>query len=84
MRLNAGWMIMTSLIRQVDEVYESLPLEQKDAFFEMVVYNVKGTALQNRRILNAQKSIAYGAQKREAVQPVMRQKPRKRKMKSTG
>jgi hypothetical protein len=55
------------LIRQADEVYESLPLEQKDAFFEMVLYNVKGTALQNRRILNAQKSHAYGAQNRESA-----------------
>jgi hypothetical protein len=55
------------LISQVDEVYESLPLEQKDAFFEMVVYNVKGTALQNKKILNAQKSIAYGEQKRSSA-----------------
>jgi hypothetical protein len=55
------------LVRQVDQVYESLPLEQKDAFFETVVYNVKGTALQNKRILNAQKSNAYGVQNRESA-----------------
>ncbi len=56
-----------SLIRQVDEIYESLPREQKDAFFETVVYNVKGSALQNRKILNAQKSIVYGAQRRSSA-----------------
>jgi hypothetical protein len=55
------------LVQQVDEVYGSLPHERKDAFFEMVVYNVKATALQNRKILNAQKSIAYGEQKRSSA-----------------
>jgi len=55
------------LIGQVDEIYGSLPVEQKDAFFETVVYNVKGTALQNIKVLNAQKSIAYGEQKRSSA-----------------
>lgn len=55
------------LINQVDEVYRSLPIEQKDAFFETVVYNVKGTALQNIKVLNAQKSIVYGEQKRSSA-----------------
>ena len=56
-----------ALIKRVDQVYDSLPLEKKDAFFEMVVYNVKGTALQNIKVLNAQKSIAYGEQKRSSA-----------------
>jgi hypothetical protein len=56
-----------TLIKKVDRVYDSLPPEKKDAFFEMVVYNVKGTALQNIKVLNAQKSIAYGAQKRSSA-----------------
>ena len=56
-----------SLINQVDKIYESLPIEQKDAFFEMVVYNVKGTALHNIKVLNAQKSNVYGAQKRSSA-----------------
>jgi len=55
------------LIKEVDEVYESLPLELKDAFFQMVVYNVKATALQNKKIIYAQKSIAYGEQKRASA-----------------
>ena len=56
-----------TLIKKVDRVYDSLPPEKKDAFFEMVVYNVKGTALQNIKVLNAQKSIAYGEQKRSSA-----------------
>ena len=56
-----------SLINQVDVIYESLPVESKDAFFEMVVYNVKGTALHNIKVLNAQKSNTYGAQKRSSA-----------------
>ncbi len=56
-----------SLINQVDKIYESLSVESKDAFFETVVYNVKGTALQNIKVLNAQKSHTYGAQKRSSA-----------------
>ena len=56
-----------ALIKQVDKIYNSLPLEYKDAFFEMVVYNVKGAALHNMKILYAQKSIAYGGQKRASA-----------------
>ena len=56
-----------SLINQADEIYESVPIESKDAFFETVVYNVKGTALQNIKVLNAQKSNAYGIQKRSSA-----------------
>ncbi|HCC71802.1 MAG TPA: hypothetical protein DEQ09_11730 [Bacteroidales bacterium] len=53
-----------TLIKGVDKIYISLPEEYKDTFFQTVVYNVKGTALQNIKILCAQKSIAYGKQKR--------------------
>jgi hypothetical protein len=55
------------LIEQVDSVYHTLPMDMKDAFFQMVVYNVKGTALQNLKILNAQKSHVYGKQKRSSA-----------------
>jgi hypothetical protein len=56
-----------ALINQVDKIYHSLPKEYKDAFFETVVYNVKGAALHNMKILYAQKSIAYGEQKRASA-----------------
>ncbi len=56
-----------SLINEVDGIYNSLPAESRDAFFEMVVYNVKGTALQNIKVLNAQKSNTYGEQNRSSA-----------------
>ena len=56
-----------ALIIQVDKIYNSLPKEYKDAFFQTVVYNVKGAALHNMKILYAQKSIAYGEQKRASA-----------------
>lgn len=56
-----------TLINKVDKIYYSLPKEYKDAFFETVVYNVKGAALHNMKILYAQKSIAYGKQKRASA-----------------
>jgi len=43
----------TDLINRLVGVYQSLPVEMKDAFFQTVVYNVKGTALQNLKVLNA-------------------------------
>ena len=55
------------LITRVDRVYEQLPDCMKDAFFQTVVYNIKGTALQNLKVLNAQKSHRYGQQKRASA-----------------
>jgi hypothetical protein len=55
------------LIDRVDSVYHALPVETKDAFFQTVVYNVKGTALQNLKVLYGQKSHAYGRQKRSSA-----------------
>ncbi len=57
----------SNLIDRVDQVYHSLPVEMKDAFFQTVVYNVKGTALQNLKVLNAQKSHSYGKQRRASA-----------------
>jgi hypothetical protein len=55
------------LIRQVDELYGRLPLELKDAFFQMVLYNVKCAALHNKKVIYAQKSGAYGSEKRASA-----------------
>jgi hypothetical protein len=57
----------SDLIRRVDETYGSLPVQLKDAFFQMVVYNVKGAALHNLKVLYAQKSHAYGREKRASA-----------------
>jgi hypothetical protein len=55
------------LIEQVDEIYEELPLQYKDAFFQMVAYNVKGAAFHNLKVLYAQKSNIYGNEKRASA-----------------
>jgi len=55
------------LIRQVDELYGKLPVELKDSFFQMVLYNVKCAALHNKKVIYAQKSGAYGAGKRASA-----------------
>jgi len=55
------------LINKTDEIYKSLPEEMKDAFFQMVVYNVKGAGLQNKKVLYAQKSNTYGKQNRASA-----------------
>jgi hypothetical protein len=62
-RIDAYEEIMT----RVEEIYEALPDTHKDAFFQMVVYNVKGAALHNQKVLYAQKSEAYGKQKRASA-----------------
>lgn len=55
------------LIKETDAVYKSLPDSMKDAFFQMVVYNVKGAGLQNKKAIYAQKSMAYGLQGRSSA-----------------
>lgn len=55
------------LIKQTDELYNLLPLEHKDAFFQMVLYNVKCAALHNKKVIYAQKSNTYGAEKRASA-----------------
>jgi hypothetical protein len=55
------------LMRQTDDVYAQLPTELKDAFFEMVVYNVKCAGLHNKKVLYAYKSKAYGKEKRASA-----------------
>ena len=55
------------LIKEVDDLYAILPREKKDAFFEMVLYNVKCAGLQNKKVIYAQKSNAYGAERRSGA-----------------
>ena len=55
------------LVKKTDEIYKSLPEEMKDAFFQMVVYNVKGAGLHNKKVLYAQKSHSYGLQNRASA-----------------
>ena len=55
------------LIKDTDAVYASLPVEKKDAFFQMVAYNVKGAALHNKKVIYAHKSQVYGQQERASA-----------------
>jgi len=55
------------LIAATDAVYASLPVEKKDAFFQMVAYNVKGAALHNKKVIYAHKSQVYGQQERASA-----------------
>ncbi|HVT86822.1 MAG TPA: glycosyl hydrolase 115 family protein [Chitinophagaceae bacterium] len=56
-----------SLMKEAKELYDSLPLDEKDAFYEMVLYNVFCAALQNKKIIYAQKSREYGIEKRSSA-----------------
>lgn len=49
------------------DMMERLPREKKDAFFQLVYYPVKGSALMNRKMLLAQKSRIYARQGRAAT-----------------
>ncbi len=55
------------LAAQVDAVYEQLPTELKDAFFELVAYDVQCAAYHNQKVIYAQKSNAYGQQNRASA-----------------
>jgi len=56
-----------ALIKETDALYDALPVERKDAFFQMVAYNVKGAALHNRKVIYAQKAHVYGEQNRASA-----------------
>jgi hypothetical protein len=55
------------LIKETDEIYDLLPVEMKDSFFQMVSYNVKSAGLQNKKAIYAQKSHTYGQQNRASA-----------------
>lgn len=53
-----------SLDDKAAAIYESLSDACKDAFYELVLYPIRGASLMNQKILYAQKSIQYAAQGR--------------------
>ncbi len=55
------------LIKQVEALYDSLPVERKDSFYQTVLYNVKCAALHNMKVIYAQKSAVYGAEGRASA-----------------
>ncbi len=52
------------LEEKADAIYQSLSDVYKDAFYELVLYPVRGASLMNQKILYAQKSIRYASQGR--------------------
>ena len=55
------------LMKETDKIYDLLPDEMKDSFFQMVAYNVKCAGLHNKKVIYAQKSHAYGQQNRASA-----------------
>jgi hypothetical protein len=52
------------LERRASEIYEELPPEKKDSYFQMVLYQVRGASMMNKKILYAHRSRAYAGQGR--------------------
>jgi hypothetical protein len=56
-----------ALARRAQAVYDQLPRDRKDAFFELVLYPVQCAALMNEKIICADKSMHYAAQGRASA-----------------
>lgn len=52
---------------RADRLYELMPTNRKDAFFQLVAYPVRGAALANRRFFMMEKSALYAAQGRASA-----------------
>ena len=62
-RLDAYQQLMTN----ADRLYEAMPAKLKDAFYELVAYPVRGSALANQRFFMMEKSALYVAQGRASA-----------------
>ncbi len=51
-----------NISQKAEELYTQMPSRLKDAFFELVLYPVKGAALMNQKMLLAKKSITLAKQ----------------------
>jgi hypothetical protein len=56
-----------SLAARVARLCPSIPATLKDAYYELVLYPVRGAALANRRVFAAEKAAAYAAQGRASA-----------------
>jgi hypothetical protein len=56
-----------ALEKRATAVYNGLPADLKDAFYEMVLYQVRCSMLQNQKIIYAMKSRAYAKQNRASA-----------------
>ncbi|MET0622937.1 MAG: glycosyl hydrolase 115 family protein [Pyrinomonadaceae bacterium] len=53
-----------SLLARVSRLYTHIPTRLRDAYYQLVVYPVRGAALANRRVFAAEKAALYAAQGR--------------------
>ena len=51
-----------SIAKQADEIYKQMPSRLKEAYYELILYPVKGASLMNRKLLFARKSMALAKQ----------------------
>lgn len=56
-----------AIARRAKAVYDRLPRERKDAFFQLVLYPVQCAALINEKVICADKSVRYAAQGRASA-----------------
>lgn len=56
-----------SLQSRADRLYAAMPSHRKDAFYQLVLYPVRGAALVNRRFFLTEKSALYAAQGRASA-----------------
>jgi Glycosyl hydrolase family 115/Gylcosyl hydrolase family 115 C-terminal domain len=57
----------TSLMNRANSLYAEIPVSQRDAFYELVVYPARSAALANERYFSYEKSAAYLAQGRASA-----------------
>lgn len=55
------------ITRQAEAIYQQLPIELKDAFFQLVLYPVKCCSLMNQKIIYADKNAKYAEQGRASA-----------------
>ncbi|MDQ8192595.1 glycosyl hydrolase 115 family protein [Roseibacillus persicicus] len=59
-----------AMTEQANAIYQQLPAEQKSAFYEMVLYPVRGSNLVNRRVILAERSRLWEEQGRASTNAV--------------
>jgi hypothetical protein len=55
------------LLKETEQLYQEIPFAEKDAFYEMVLYNIRCAALQNKKMIYGQKSHQYGLEGRASA-----------------
>jgi len=62
--VSAGWKALTE---KAEQIYKALPQAQRDAFFELVLYPVKASAIVNELYITVGKNRLYASQRRAST-----------------